>query len=541
MEKGILYYEPYILPLSYETWLWTLGKPLQERPKYRKDGQILHYGQVVARFIGLPHDEDEYYNQLFTMVNERNLNLSLLSEETLQKEYDKDIFQAVQKFLIEIGKEIQVHGFITFLEDHQFFSQVSHLPLRVKMKEGLTKTLQLFSSLEKDGLESPELGEILAFVLTWTKTHYAPSLENFQIEKGFPKYLWYGNFNKSHQYFLYFLIQLGCDVVTFHPKGEDPLENLEKMGESSFVYYYPNKKEPEPFPEGKRERLTTIGYRASKEIEMILYIEGSYFYKPWQLRDYTPQSVTLKTTYDELFLIGKEISIVRPYFLVKDKVVKIPNLFAKVQGVSRNRKAYWDNLHQLVENKNSILIRQFPFTRSLNTDFRFHYKKALDSEGLLEIEIMLKSTYWPYSHLPYGLQKGIGTAIRNICKKPALKPIYRESEEELKTFLFTQSMQIPEKFLQLLQKFDYSGHVPKVVIFNNEMNGIMTRTDACLLLLLNQFGVDIIVYNPQGHNDLENFIDDKMFDTHWLEEVVFELEYKEPSFLRKIFRYLRRD
>src|SRR5690606_11401892 len=106
---------------------------------------------------------------------------------------------------------------------------------------------------------------------------------------------------------------------------------------------------------------------------------------------------------------------------------------------------------------------------------------------------------------------------------------------EVKSYLFAQSMQIPPSILKLMQKFDFSQEVPKLVLYNNELNGTMLRTDAALLLLLNQFGIDIVVYNPPGHNDLENFIDDGIYDVHWLEDVVFEQEFKEPSLFKKVF------
>ncbi|WP_374049774.1 YceG family protein [Neobacillus sp. PS3-34] len=133
----------------------------------------------------------------------------------------------------------------------------------------------------------------------------------------------------------------------------------------------------------------------------------------------------------------------------------------------------------------------------------------------------------------FSLQKGIANAIRRICDKQALKPILKESAEELKIYLFSQAMQTPKTIIQLLEKFDYSQLVPKLILYNNEQTGSISRSDAALLLLLNQFGIDIILYNPSGHNDIEAFLTEALFDTHWLEEVVFDQEFKEPSLIKK--------
>ena len=104
-------------------------------------------------------------------------------------------------------------------------------------------------------------------------------------------------------------------------------------------------------------------------------------YKPWQFREHTPVSVTLKTTYDELFLIAKERAFIRPDFQASQSTVNIPNLFAMVMGVSSNEKEYWDRLQTLTEYKESHTIRRFPFTKEESSNYQFHYSHALDQTG----------------------------------------------------------------------------------------------------------------------------------------------------------------
>ncbi|MDQ0155120.1 YceG family protein [Robertmurraya andreesenii] len=527
----------HILPLSLETWFQMLNKPTKERPQYQLENGTLHIGQVVARFLGISIDEDEYYNQLFDYIHGENRVFTLLSQDSLDKRIENQHFQSIQKVLnINQEQNLSINRFVAFLDGEQLVLKSSIPALHRKLREAMIDTIKLFSEKEPQGLKSQELRRVLVDIVKWSFNHLEPELDSLEIERGLPKFLWYGNFKKSNFYFIYYLLKIGCDLVVFSPNGQDILSEYDPDCNLTFVHSYPELKEPEPFPLEKRSRKSTVAYRASREIETILNHEGSGLYKPWQLRDYTPSSITLKTTYDELFLIAKEIAMIRPDFEVQNGVVKIPTVFAKIQGVSRNRKEYWDRLHAISESEDSLLIKQFPFSSSVNNDFRFHYRDALGRDGLLVPEKMLVSNYWRYAHLPTGLQKGIAGAIRNICARPALKPIYNESEDEIKVYLFTQGMQIPLNILKLLQRFDYSQAVPKLVLYNNELNGTMTRTDAALLLLLNQFGIDIIMYNPPGHNDIENFVDEHLYDIHWLEDVVFDLEFREPSIMKRILR-----
>ncbi|TDL76895.1 hypothetical protein E2R56_01565 [Rhodococcus qingshengii] len=522
------------LSLSYENWLDMLKKPMSERPEFLIDKGTIQIGQVLGKFLGIPIDSDEYYNQLFEYVSTPDLDLHLLSENSLNKNIDNQHFQSIQK-VFNIGQEqkLSINRFTAFLDGEQLLYKSKVPAIHRKVREAMIGTLELFTHCEKDGLKNHELRRVLVDLIKWSMNHLNPLLESIDLQKGMPKFLWYGDMKRSQPYFVYYLMKLGCDLVIFHPDGTDVLAGY--LEEEIFTHHFPNKQQAEPFPTEKRNRQTTVAYRASREIETILNQEGSGLYKPWQLRDYTPSSITLKTTYDELFILGREMAMVRPGFEVETGQVKIPSLFAKIQGVSKNRKEYWDRIQNLTEFEHSLLIRQLPFTWSSSNDFRFHYRNGLGRDGLLNPEVMMQAHYWPYSFLPTGLQKGIANAIRRICEKPGLKSLPGESMEEVSIYLFSQAMFTPKEIIQLMEKFDYSQHVPKLIIYNNESRGILSRSDAALILLLNQFGIDIIVYNPPGHNDIENFLQESLFDTHWLEDVVFDLEYKEPFKLKRKF------
>ncbi|MED4226770.1 YceG family protein [Neobacillus cucumis] len=520
------------LPLSVENWQGMLKKSLPERPNYSVENGVIQIGQVIGKILGLPIDTDEYYNQLFDFVHNPEWNLVLLSEENLDKTINNEHFQAIQRVInLTNEQKLSINRFTAFLDGEQLLLKSKVPIINRKLREAMINTLELFVKSETNGLKNHELRRVLVDLVKWSINHLQPQLEIADPQMAMPKFLWYGDFKKSHQYFLFYLVKLGCDLVIFHPEGRDILTGI--VTEEIFTYHYPKKEPAESFPKEKRSRKTTIAYRASKEIETILNQEGSGLYKPWQLREYFPSSITLKTTYDELFILSKEIAMIRPDFEVRNGEVKIPSIFAKIQGVSKNRKEYWDRLQSLSQLEHSLLLKKLPLTSPFTSDFRFHYRNALGKDGMVNVEKVMQSHYWPYSFLASGLQKGIAHAVRKICETPGLKPLSTESSEEVKIFLFTQAMFMPKNIIQLMEKFDYSQHVPKLIIYNNETTGMLSRSDAALLLLLNHFGIDLILYNPPGHNDIENFVDERLFDKHWLDEVVFDLEFKEPSLFKR--------
>ena len=524
-----------ILPVSMENWYTTMQQPLTSRPLYKEENGVITFGQVLVKLFGVPADEDEYYNQLFDWVNQDDSRLVLISNDHLDRVFDNQHFQAIQRVLNLLQEQnLSVNRFVAFLDGENLLLKSSVPSIHRKLREGMIKVVERFAETEPNGLKSSDLRRVLVDVIKWSINHLAPKLEACSDEDRLPQFLWYGTGSKSQAYFLTYLTSLGCDLIVVSPNGADIFTQIPGEGPPAFTHIYPQTKEAEEFPTEKRRRTATVAYRASKEIESILNHEGSGLYKPWQLRDYTPSSVTLKTTYDELFLLEKEKAMIRPNFEVSNGVVKIPSIFAKVFGVSSNRKEYWDRMHSLVNVEHALLIKNFPFTRAVVSDYRFHYQNALDREGKLDIDKMMASNYWSYNRLPIGLQKGIASSIRIICDKPRLKRLPNETEEEAAIFLFTQGLIIPADILKLLQKFDYSQEVPSVILFKTELNGLFTREDAAILLLLNSFGVDVIVYNPPGHTDIETFIQEGSYDAHWLEDVVFDMEYKEESFFKKM-------
>jgi hypothetical protein len=532
------------LPVTYDNWLDLLNTPASERPFYKKDGTSIHIGQVTARFIGIPHDEVEYYNQLYDYVHSNGL--IMLSEFSLNHSIDHAHIKLNQKITQFIDKQhLSIKDFVTLMDQEKLLPSTDNTLIKRQIMDAVIKMIQLYRRTEKGGLAGKEFATVLNEVIALVH-HLNDYIKKADPEVGMPAFLWYGNYRKSHQYLLYFLVELGSDLVTFTPAGNDVLAFSASEMSTQFVHVFPETGDPEPFPTAKRIQNTTVAYRASKEIDNILNCGGMVLYKPWQLRDYVPIAITLKTTYDELFLVAGEKAMIRPYFEVDNRTVKIPALFSKISGVTSNRREYWRRLHRLIFQENTYLVKSLPFSPGANNDFRFHYVKSLGNNGLLNPEKMAGARYWKYSHLPTGLQKGIATAIRNICATPKLKRQNSEKEADVKVYLFNQAMQIPEFILKMLQKFDYSQNVPKLVIFNNQLNGSLTRPDAALLLLLNQLGVDLVIYNPAGHSDIEKYIDKDAFVSHWLEEVVFEQELKEPSVIKKVIfqgisKILRRD
>ena len=132
--------------------------------------------------------------------------------------------------------------------------------------------------------------------------------------------------------------------------------------------------------------------------------------------------------------------------------------------------------------------------------------------------------------------QGIGAAIARHVEKPILLPQAGESLEDVKLYAFSQSMSLPDAVIQSIQLFDYPQFVPTFLFYNEEKDGELSRPDANAIALLHSFGLDVIIINPQGHQDVERWIEQETMDTHWLDERSFNEPFREPSVVKKIFR-----
>jgi hypothetical protein len=532
---------PIKVDLQQQDWKTLLKTALPDRGQYEYDGQSLSYIQVVGRFLGSPLEEEEYFEFLYELVYESNIPIHVLNRE-LDKTIENEKFQAIQKIMNIHNEEkgLSINRFVAFMEGLELLPLKDQEDFYPHFRAVYTDLLRLFQE-RHENLLHPDFRRVVVDIIKWSWNHINKWMKGLHLANEVPKILWYGNASKSEGYFLAFLIQLGFDVVIFHPEGKDVLGEL-NIGEIAPVYPFPSTMPLAPFPETKPIRKSTVARKASAEMERVLHSDDSLLYRPWQFRSYYPHSITLKTTYDEIFLIMKEKAFIRPGFKAHKPMVQIPCLFAKASGITADKKEYWGRIHELAEGDLAVVFTSFPFTPLIKGNQLYHYQNAL-TEGKLDPEKMVRGNWWRYKQLPEGLQLGLASSVSRYVDKPSLKALEYETDEQLKLYLFTQAMDIPQEILRLMQQFDYSQEVPRVLLYNDEKSGEFSRSDAALLLLLKEFGIDVVLFNPTGQNDMELYIDPSLFDVHWLEEISFNETYqhqssiiqKQGSKLKKLF------
>lgn len=517
-----------------ETILEEILIPLNKRSGY-VGGPHPILPTFFVRYIGVPSSSDdweaEYHNSLYNL--DRTLHMagsylkflegipapsaeeSALIPQKLISYPFKDRFEIIEHIL---KAKILPQTYDTLLDNtiRKTFVDLVHL---FAEKSGNANTsivlnfsLKIISWLKR----------YLPKLLLSMNSNQKPNGPGFNYEYN-PKVLFYGPI-KAHEIFLLTAFhKLGCDVLFVHSEeeGDNPFQSFDE--ENALTHLISNRHNLPliSFPQEERLiRKSTIAYNASKEIEEVIYSEEVGLFKPWQFESYGTQPITLKTTYDELKILWREPTKLRPEFRIQNKKVYVPNLFAKINGVNEDLNAYWQDLKELSTAHNTRLIEDVPFTKIGYTKQELYQTNyLLDEHGRLDETKVVKSKHYKFGYLKAPLQHFLITKINELLfSRMFLEPV----DKKLKLKIIMTILTMNDELLQLIEVFDYPQEIPKVIIYDNEKE-TFSESDSILLAYFNLIGLDVLIFTPTNYKTLEHYLKPSLFDLHQFPLVKYDL------------------
>lgn len=332
-----------------------------------------------------------------------------------------------------------------------------------------------------------------------------------------PALVWYGPAPEAGISLLWALAQTGADVLCFSP---DPAARtafdrhfLPKLWrEAALDGALPL----EPFPQREEKvRAGTAAYNASRELDQLLHSDTGLF----RDRQFTrSQPVTLKTTYDEVGQLWPEEAQYRPSFRTAEGVVYVPNLFSKICGVDRgDLDGYWDSIRGMIT-ENTYLITQVPFLKPEGPAMSRPQAASFLHGGRLDPNALKRSRFYRYDYLPDGTQDYILEKIQALMDYDLIV----NSGPDLPAAMLSVLMNLDKELLRLIQQFDFTRAVPKLLIVD-VTEAVFSLEECILLAFFNLTGFDIAVFTPTGYRNLEAHIRTDSFDTLTAGEYRFDL------------------
>lgn len=340
-----------------------------------------------------------------------------------------------------------------------------------------------------------------------------------------PVVLYYGDISQSEMYFLSLMTQCGFDVVYISPDKKNMQTVIDKnINGFMQIFELPQSKDSGSYPtKAIKTKVATVAYNAERDLDTMLYGGDTGIYRSFQFPN--SQSVTLKTTFEEIAILWKQESRFRTGFTTAGNLVSVPNIFAKISGVENgNVNAYWDDIRQKLTPETILNIKKKnPEEQQVDLSvYRQFYRN-----GEIDVEKFKGSTLNKFSYLPDRLQDMLLYKLQETVSSGFIKL----QGDELMCSVLHFGTCLNKSFTQLIQRFDFTRKIPKL-IYIDAVEDTFTLWECIELVMCNLIGFDILVYTPTGYKNIETFVSNDAFEEHIMNQFLYDVEvpkFKIPS------------
>ena len=333
-----------------------------------------------------------------------------------------------------------------------------------------------------------------------------------------PVILYYGDISQSEMYFLNFMSCCGFDTVYITPNKKNLKLAVDKNQDGRMqIFELPQSKESGRYPDkAVKMKMATVAYSAERDLDTMLYGGDTGIYRSFQFPN--SQSITLKTTFEEIGILWKQEARFRQGFSTAGNLVSIPNIFAKISGVEDgNLGNYWEDVRSKLTPETILTIKKPNSTEQTGIDlsaFRSYYRN-----GQIDTEKLKCSTLNKYSYLPDRIQDMLFYKLQETVSSGFIK---LEGDDLICSVLYF-GMNLNKEYLKQIQRFDFTRTIPKLVYIDAVEDTFML-SECIQTVLCSLIGFDVIVYTPTGYKNLETFVSNDAFEEHIMNQFMYNIE-----------------
>lgn len=459
---------------------------------------------IFAGYIGVK-DEDEYNRFLYNLNNDLiKSDKPYILIDTKMHNPTVDEVNSVNK--AELGdKEKILNGLSNIL-----MTQINN------------KVNLFFKKAFIEAVTTEEFKNLAAFrnfalkMLIWIIRYCKDLFNNFDFTN-IPIMIYYGNASEQETLFLKMIAKTPIDILYFcsDKEKENHFLNLKNHSEV-LLKEFENTRKIEDFPKNELKiTASTVAYNAESELKTLIYTDTG-LYKERQFSRSKP--ITLKTAYDEIFIIWKEEAKYRPHFNVNENVVNVPNIFAKVCGVENgNISEYFKKIRTMITN-DTILITKFPFiSDKTENEIKPFVYKFLENKKI-KINDIKKHNKYAYDFLSDEKQDYILEKIQELINLDLIAANTMGIENAVLSTL----LNLDSRTLRLIQQFDFTKNIPKLIIIDTDET-TASLEDSIYISFLNLIGFDIAVFTPTGYRNIEKHISEDAFQKYDIGDLIFDI------------------
>ena len=481
----------------------------------RKDinGQFASY---FNRIIGVSNKEN--YDDILSTLNKKcyeNSNVSLIFDGEIPLNGEIELIEYIYNELNSMNIFNIVNEDIVIFDD---------LAINTAFLEALQYTIELSvknESFFNESIRNNFITKLIVWAYSWIKNlDYKNSIN--------PKCIYYGKINKHEIYFLIMLYKMGYDVIYINPLKEEFWSEIEEdrlseciksMGILSIESFN------ERASKGKAiDNFETITKQIQREVEEQLFSRTGVF-KPWQFRKGYTKSVLLDTVLEDIYIYWNEPCKLRSGFKVEGDTVRVPCFFKKIDGMYKDEFEYQKLVKYCTSSSNTLVFNGIYFSEDVKfTDDMYQIMFCQLSDGTFDIEAIKKLPIYKFSKYSEDVQNFL---LKKFNETITSKELYNKSfnkEEVLRLLVLVLGLN--ESIVRLVDNFDFTGAVPKIVIYL-EKEEVLPESMQLLLGYIHTIGIDIVIFNPSGLFNINNVIKETVLNDFRLEVMKYDSTYKE--------------
>lgn len=478
---------------------------------YSEDGEIPVY---CAALIGYD-DEAVYTNMLIKF---------------------KENFGGLKKQLIFIEKtldnpnaeEVKALGAVTRTSTEDM---IDALAMLIKLNGDRTRTALAQRTLREILSELNTGNQTLVYnygtkFITWLYRCTQARKYSVQYED-IPVILYYGDISQSELLFLHFMSRCGFDVIYITPnKNNFDFTYDKNLNGRMQIFQLPQSKESECYPtKAMKVKMATVAYSAERDLDTMLYGGDTGIYRSFQFPN--SQSVTLKTTFEEIGILWKQEARFRPGFSTAGNLVSVPNIFAKISGVEEgDMDKYWDDVRSKLTPE-TVLIVKDKSSQQQEAAVDLSAYRQFYRNGEIDAERLKASTLNRFSYLPDRIQDMLLYKLQETISSGFIKL----TGDNLMCAVMHFGLNLDKELTKIIQQFDFTRTIPKIIYIDTIEDqfspGECIRTVLCSLI-----GFDVLIYTPTGYKNIESYVTNDAFEEHTLNQYMYNTEvpkFKIPS------------
>jgi hypothetical protein len=188
-------------------------------------------------------------------------------------------------------------------------------------------------------------------------------------------------------------------------------------------------------------------------------------------------------------------------------------MFVKISGVKDgNIQNYRADIKYKLSPLTKV-IRKRPDAQNIDFTRFFTSYKAYFYDKKINLSALKASPYNKYGFLSDPLQDLIFEKIQET----ALSGYLNLEPVELMLTVIHVGLNIEKDVIKILQKFDYTKDIPKIIVID-EVEDVFSKTECARLVLYNMLCFDIAVFTPTGYRNLEKHVSGAAFETYRMNE-----------------------